>query len=143
MARRAQADPEFKKKAKELYAHALENVELVMLDGVETASQMLTSGPKTVEGIAEMMEVHSLRSFQDPRPNYFAQIVNAHRSLLAKQKMALDNDPDNLPKVDLVIELTDGGASEDPTSTEPAAEQSVSTDQAEADGLPELGARRR
>jgi hypothetical protein len=141
LARDARNDPKFAKKVEAIYAHALDNVELVMLDGIEQAAKLLASGPKTIEGIAEMMDAYKLRSFQDPRPQYLAQVVNGHRSLLARQKQLEEAGGLSEPsKLEIVFTDVEPAAKAGAEST---AESSTQADPAKADDGSSVGPRSR
>ncbi len=124
LAQEFEKDPEFVRVRARLNAQALDVVESIMIAGVQRAGEMLQSGPRTPEKLAEMMADHGLKTFQDPRPQYLAQVVNAHRSLLARKKLAADQGAANTP-ARVILEFTDGTGSDGEAaevSTEPTTE---------------------
>jgi len=81
LAKRADADPEFRREKSELYARALEEVEALMLKVVRLSAQRCEREP-----------VATPTGFFDNGPAYAKVIIDAHRSLTTHRKMMADSE---------------------------------------------------
>lgn len=80
LAKKAQANPSFQEARAALYAQALGDVELMMLEVVQIARQR-------VEDSNEL-------DMQDPRPQYAAQVVGAYKALMVHRKIQAELERD-------------------------------------------------
>ena len=89
LAAEAVADKDFSEARRAMYANALDEAGALMLDGIRVASERINEAPLKPREHAELMAEFNLKSLTlpDPRPQYLAQIVSAHKSLVALSKL--------------------------------------------------------
>jgi hypothetical protein len=104
LAREANEDEAFVEARRSMYANALDEAGALMLDGIRIASRRVNEEPLTPKQHAELMEEHSLKSLSipDPRPQYLAQIVAAHKAIVAQSKLVEDSEPLTKVQVEIV-----------------------------------------
>lgn len=125
LARRANGDPKFVEARSKLNAHALEEVESYLLEASRVVQGRILEKPLGPEDIAKLQTKYGLTSFhfQDPRPQYYGQLVNAHRSLMARKKLALEQG-EKASATEVIVR----GATEDDDPTQRIADSDPSKD---------------
>lgn len=123
LARRALQDKKFVEARNHLYTHGLDEVEALMLDATRAVHRRILEKPLSPEDIAKLQQEYDLKSFhfQDPRPQYYGQLVNAHRSLVARKKAAETSSEKREPvTVTVRLESPDNepGPTAEPSSVE-------------------------